>query len=42
MYNFYREGQFIKSLKCTHEEAISLIMSMLHNFHVIWTFLEVK
>ena len=37
-YNFYREGEFIKMMDCTLEEAIHLVKRMLYNFHTMWTF----
>ncbi len=40
MYTFYHGHDVVKQERMSREEADYLIMFMLHNFHVIWTYKE--
>ncbi len=38
MIDFYHGNDLVMSRLISENEAITIIMSMLHNFHEIWTF----
>ncbi len=40
MYNFYHNGECIKSLDCNRAEALNVIQTVLNSFHTLWTFSE--